>query len=162
MKCLVIALLSALLVLVARQSVLAEDGGEASPMGLAVSISPTQRLFATGDVIAKVPDLGAAETRAAIEAAHRAFPGWSKLLAKDRSKILRRWYDLIIAHADELALLLTKEQGKPLAEAKGEIIYGANFVEFFAEQAKRVKAKITDAENRPTLRRDPLTGEYRL
>lgn len=98
---------------------------------------------ATGEVIAKVPDLGAAETRAAIEAAHCALPPWSKLLAKERSKILRRWYELILAHADELALLLTQEQGKPLAEAKGEILYGANFVEFFAEEAKRVYGETT-------------------
>ena len=82
--------------------------------------------------------MGAAETNAAIEAAHRAFPAWSKLLAKERSKILRRWYELIVEHADELALLLTKEQGKPLAEARGEIVYGAAFVELFAEEAKRV------------------------
>jgi succinate-semialdehyde dehydrogenase / glutarate-semialdehyde dehydrogenase len=93
---------------------------------------------ATGEEIARVPEMGAAETNAAIAAAHRAFPAWSKLLAKERSKILRRWYDLIIEHADELALLLTKEQGKPLAEAKGEILYGAAFVELFAEEAKRV------------------------
>ncbi|MFA5902153.1 MAG: NAD-dependent succinate-semialdehyde dehydrogenase [Hyphomicrobium sp.] len=93
---------------------------------------------ATGEEITRVPELGAAETNLAIEAAHRAFPAWSKLLAKERSKILRRWYDLIVEHADELALLLTREQGKPLAEARGEIIYGANFVELFAEEAKRV------------------------
>ena len=93
---------------------------------------------ATGEEIARVPAMGAAETHAAIEAAHRAFPAWSKLLAKERSKIIRRWYELIIEHADELALLLTKEQGKPLAEAMGEIIYGAAFVELFAEEAKRV------------------------
>jgi succinate-semialdehyde dehydrogenase/glutarate-semialdehyde dehydrogenase len=93
---------------------------------------------ATGDVIARVPDLGRDEARAAIEAAHRAFPGWSHLLAKERARILRRWYELILEHADELALLLTKEQGKPLAEAKGEILYGAGFIEFFAEEAKRV------------------------
>ena len=93
---------------------------------------------ATGEEIARVPAMGAAETNAAIEAAHRAFPAWSKLLAKERAKIIRRWYELIIEHADELALLLTKEQGKPLAEAKGEIIYGAAFVELFAEEAKRV------------------------
>ncbi len=93
---------------------------------------------ATGEEIARVPAMGAAETHAAIEAAHRAFPAWSKLLAKERAKIIRRWYELIIEHADELALLLTKEQGKPLAEAKGEIIYGAAFVELFAEEAKRV------------------------
>jgi succinate-semialdehyde dehydrogenase/glutarate-semialdehyde dehydrogenase len=93
---------------------------------------------ATGEEIVRVPAMGAAETNAAIEAAHRAFPAWSKLLAKERSKIIRRWYELIIEHADELALLLTKEQGKPLAEAKSEIIYGAAFVELFAEEAKRV------------------------
>ena len=93
---------------------------------------------ATGEEIARVPAMGAAETNAAIEAAHRAFPAWSKLLAKERSKILRRWYELIVEHADELALLLTKEQGKPLAEARGEILYGAAYVELFAEEAKRV------------------------
>jgi len=93
---------------------------------------------ATGEVITKVPDMGVAHARSAIEAAHRALPQWSAKLAKERSAILRRWYDLIVAHADELALLLTKEQGKPLAEAKGEIIYGAGFVEFFAEEAKRI------------------------
>jgi succinate-semialdehyde dehydrogenase/glutarate-semialdehyde dehydrogenase len=93
---------------------------------------------ATGEEIARVPEMGAAETNAAIAAAHRAFPAWSKLLAKERAKILRRWYELIVEHADELALLLTKEQGKPLPEAKGEILYGAAFVELFAEEAKRV------------------------
>jgi succinate-semialdehyde dehydrogenase/glutarate-semialdehyde dehydrogenase len=93
---------------------------------------------ATGEEIARVPDLGARETNAAIAAAHRAFKPWSGRLAKERSKILRRWYELIVEHADELALLLTKEQGKPLAEAKGEILYGAGFVELFAEEAKRI------------------------
>ena len=93
---------------------------------------------ATGELIARVPEMGAAETRAAIDAAERAFKPWSKLLAKERSLILRRWYDLIIAHTEELALLLTKEQGKPLAEARGEVVYGAGFVEFFAEEAKRI------------------------
>jgi len=93
---------------------------------------------ASGEEIARVPAMGAAETNAAIDAAHRAFPAWSKLLAKERSKIIRRWYELIVEHADELALLLTKEQGKPLPEAKSEIIYGAAFVELFAEEAKRV------------------------
>jgi succinate-semialdehyde dehydrogenase/glutarate-semialdehyde dehydrogenase len=93
---------------------------------------------ATGEIITSVPDMGAAETRTAIEAAHRALADWSGKLAKERSAILRRWYDLIMANADDLALLLTREQGKPLAEAKGEIVYGASFVEFFAEEAKRV------------------------
>jgi succinate-semialdehyde dehydrogenase/glutarate-semialdehyde dehydrogenase len=93
---------------------------------------------ATGELLARVPDLGVAETRAAVDAAHRAFAPWSKRVAKDRANILRRWYELIIDHADELALLLSQEQGKPLAEAKSEIVYGAGFVEFFAEQAKRI------------------------
>ncbi len=93
---------------------------------------------ATGEVIAHVPALGVAETKQAIAAAHAAFKPWSKLLAKERSQVLRRWYNLIIEHVDELALLLTMEQGKPLAEAKGEIIYGANFVELFAEEGKRI------------------------
>ncbi len=93
---------------------------------------------ATGEVIARVPDLGVPETRAAILAASRALKPWSKLIAKDRANILRRWYELIVEHAGELALLLTAEQGKPLAEARGEVLYGASFVEFSAEEAKRV------------------------
>ncbi len=93
---------------------------------------------ATGAEITRVPDLGAIETRAAIEAAHAALKPWSRLTAKERAAILRRWHDLIVAHADDLALILTREQGKPLPEAKGEILYGAGFVEFFAEEAKRV------------------------
>jgi succinate-semialdehyde dehydrogenase / glutarate-semialdehyde dehydrogenase len=93
---------------------------------------------ATGDLITRVPEFGESETRRAIEAADRALPSWSKLLAKDRSKLIRAWHNLIVEHADELALLLTSEQGKPLAEAKGEILYAAGFIEFFAEEAKRV------------------------
>jgi succinate-semialdehyde dehydrogenase/glutarate-semialdehyde dehydrogenase len=88
--------------------------------------------------MARVPDFGEAETRQAIEAANRALPAWSKMLAKERSKRIRAWFDLMMENADELALLLTNEQGKPLAEAKGEIVYAAGFVEFFAEEAKRV------------------------
>ena len=93
---------------------------------------------ATGAAIARVPQLGAAEVRLAIEAAHRALPGWSSLLAKERSAILKRWYELQIRHAEELAQLMTAEQGKPLAEARGEVSYGASFVEWFAEEAKRI------------------------
>ncbi len=93
---------------------------------------------ATGVAIGRVPNLGAAETREAIEAAHRAFPAWSGLLAKERSAILRRWYELQLAHAEEIAQIMTAEQGKPLAEARGEVAYGASFVEFYAEEAKRV------------------------
>jgi succinate-semialdehyde dehydrogenase/glutarate-semialdehyde dehydrogenase len=93
---------------------------------------------ATGEVYAKVPSLGVAETKQAIAAAERALPAWSAMLAKDRSRILRKWYDLMMEHADELALLMTTEQGKPLAEAKGEVVYAASFIEFFAEEAKRI------------------------
>ncbi|MFZ0572669.1 MAG: NAD-dependent succinate-semialdehyde dehydrogenase [Rhodomicrobium sp.] len=93
---------------------------------------------ATGAAIARVPNFGATETKAAVEAAHRAFPGWSGRLAKERSAILRRWFDLQLRHAEELAQLMTAEQGKPLAEARGEVAYGASFVEFYAEEAKRI------------------------
>jgi succinate-semialdehyde dehydrogenase / glutarate-semialdehyde dehydrogenase len=93
---------------------------------------------ATGEIMARVPDFSESETRAAIEAASRALPAWSKLLAKERSRLLRRWFDLITQNTRELALLLTSEQGKPLAEAAGEIAYAAGFIEFFAEEAKRV------------------------
>jgi len=92
---------------------------------------------ADGSVIAQVADLGAAETRIAIEAAHRAFPAWAARTAKDRGAILRKWSDLILAHADDLARLMTAEQGKPLAESRGEVAYGASFIDWFAEEAKR-------------------------
>jgi succinate-semialdehyde dehydrogenase/glutarate-semialdehyde dehydrogenase len=90
-----------------------------------------------GAHLADVPDMGAAETRLAIEAAATAFEDWKKRAAGERSKLLRQWFDLMIAHIDDLAMLLTAEQGKPLAEAKAEIAYGASFVEWFAEEAKR-------------------------
>jgi len=93
---------------------------------------------ATGAVLGTVPDMGAGETRAAIEAAAAAFPAWAARTAKDRSTLLRRWHDLMLANADDLATLMTAEQGKPLAEAKGEITYAASFIEWFAEEAKRV------------------------
>ncbi|NWG30354.1 MAG: NAD-dependent succinate-semialdehyde dehydrogenase [Rhodocyclaceae bacterium] len=92
---------------------------------------------ASGEKLAEVPDMGAAETRRAIEAADAAWPAWRELTAKQRSAVLRRWYELIVAHADDLALLMTSEQGKPLAEARGEALYAASFVEWFAEEAKR-------------------------
>jgi len=93
---------------------------------------------ATGDELARVPNFGASETSAAIDAAHSAFPAWAAKLAKERSQILRRWFDLVQAHAEELAHLMSAEQGKPLAESRGEVAYGASFIEFFAEEAKRV------------------------
>jgi succinate-semialdehyde dehydrogenase / glutarate-semialdehyde dehydrogenase len=93
---------------------------------------------ATGAVLGTVPFMGADETRAAIEAAAAAFPAWAARTAKDRSTLLRRWHDLMLANADDLAILMTAEQGKPLAEARGEITYAASFIEWFAEEAKRV------------------------
>ena len=93
---------------------------------------------ATGEAIGEVPALGAAETRRAIEAAHRAFPAWRGMLAKERSAILRKLFELMIANTDDLAAIMTAEQGKPLAESKGEIAYAASFLEWFAEEGKRV------------------------
>lgn len=104
---------------------------------------------ANGEVIAKVPYLGADETREAIADADAAFKSWKKLLGKERGAILRKWYDLILENADDLAMIMTLEQGKPLAEAKGEIMYGASFVEFYAEEAKRIYG-----ETVPTFRGD--------
>lgn len=92
---------------------------------------------ATGDRVASVSDCAAADIDAAIEAAHNAFPAWRDQTGKARGAALRRWFDLITEHADDLAALMVAEQGKPLAEAKGEITYGASFVEWFAEEAKR-------------------------
>jgi len=93
---------------------------------------------ATGEQIGTVPNAGAAETRRAIEAASRAFPAWAAKTAKERAAILRRWNDLMLANVDDLAALMTAEQGKPLAESKGEIAYAASFIEWFAEEGKRV------------------------
>ena len=93
---------------------------------------------ADGAVIASVPDLGAAETRRAIAAAEAALPAWRARTAKERAAVLRRWFELIMAHQEDLAVLMTAEQGKPLAEARGEVAYGASFIEWFAEEGKRV------------------------
>ncbi|MGB0251963.1 MAG: NAD-dependent succinate-semialdehyde dehydrogenase [Paracoccaceae bacterium] len=93
---------------------------------------------ARGDVIAKVADLSRAQTARAIAAAEAAQKEWAAKTAKERANILRRWYDLMMENADDLGTILTAEQGKPLAEAKGEIGYGASFIEFFAEEAKRI------------------------
>lgn len=93
---------------------------------------------ATGQVVGTVPALGVAETERAIEAASVAFPAWAALAARERGAILRRWYELMLAHADDLAAIMTAEQGKPLAEARGEVVYAASFLEWFAEEAKRV------------------------
>ena len=93
---------------------------------------------ATGEKLGTVPRMGSAETRRAIEAASRALPAWRAKTAKERSSILRRWFELIMANQEDLAILMTAEQGKPLAESKGEISYAASFIEWFAEEAKRI------------------------
>lgn len=97
---------------------------------------------ATGEVLAEVANMGADETHRAIAAANAAFPAWSGLTALQRSNILEKWFDLIMANQDELAAILTAEQGKPLFEAKGEIAYGASYVKWFAEEARRVYGDI--------------------
>ena len=93
---------------------------------------------ATGAQIGTIPNMGTAETRRAIDAANAAWPAWRKKSAKERAAILRKWNDLILENTDDLALLMTTEQGKPLAESKGEVSYGASFIEWFGEEAKRV------------------------
>lgn len=103
---------------------------------------------ANGAVLAEVANMGADETRRAIEAAEAAFPAWSAMTALQRSNILEKWFDLIMANQDELAAILTAEQGKPLFEAKGEIAYGASYVKWFAEEARRVYGDIIPA-NQP-------------
>ena len=97
---------------------------------------------ATGAKLGTVPNMGADETRRAIVAANKAWPTWRAKTGKERSAILRRWFDLIMANQDDLARLMTMEQGKPLAESMGEIVYGGGFVEWFAEEAKRVYGDI--------------------
>lgn len=104
---------------------------------------------ANGVPVGTVPVMGAEDTRAAIEAAARALPAWSKRTAKDRAGILRRFAELMIANADDLAVIMTSEQGKPLAEARGEITYAASFIEWFAEEGKRVYGDVI-----PTFRAD--------
>ena len=93
---------------------------------------------ATGETLGSIPKLGETETRRAIEAANRAFPSWRAKTAQERSNILRRWYELLLENQEDLAVLMTAEQGKPLAEARGEIVYAASFIEWFAEEGKRI------------------------
>ena len=114
---------------------------------------------ATGALIAKVPRFGHAETVSAIELAARAFGPWARTLPKERAKILRRWFDLIIANREDIALIMTSEQGKPLAEARGEVDYAAGFIEFFAEEAKRIYGEINPtfrANSRILVLRQPI------
>jgi succinate-semialdehyde dehydrogenase/glutarate-semialdehyde dehydrogenase len=102
---------------------------------------------ATNAQIARVPNLNAADARRAIDAANAAWPAWRAKTGKERAAILRKWYDLIVANADDLAAIMTAEQGKPLAEARGEVTYGASFIEWFAEEAKRVAGDVLASPN---------------
>jgi succinate-semialdehyde dehydrogenase/glutarate-semialdehyde dehydrogenase len=97
---------------------------------------------ASGKLIAQVAACGAAEAERAVQAAEKAFPAWRAKTGKERAALLRKWNDLILAHADDLARLMTAEQGKPVPEARGEVIYGASFVEWFAEEAKRLRGDV--------------------
>jgi succinate-semialdehyde dehydrogenase/glutarate-semialdehyde dehydrogenase len=103
---------------------------------------------ATGAVLAHVPNMGTAETNEAVTAAREALPAWRAAPAKERAAVLRRWYELIVGNAGDLALIMTSEQGKTLAEAKGEIAYAASFPEFFAEEAKRIYGDLIPAPTR--------------
>jgi len=93
---------------------------------------------ATGEILGYVPDMGKAETTRAIEAAHAALAPWRGLLAKERAALMRRWFDLMMANQEDLAIIMTAEQGKPLTESRGEVAYGASFIEWFAEEGKRL------------------------
>ena len=103
---------------------------------------------ATGEAIANVADLSVADTTSAIDAAYAAKPDWASWTGKERAAVLRKWYDLIVANADDLATILTAEMGKPWAEARGEILYGAGFIEWFGEEAKRVYGDVIPGHQR--------------
>jgi succinate-semialdehyde dehydrogenase/glutarate-semialdehyde dehydrogenase len=114
---------------------------------------------ATGLKLADVPNLGSADALAAIAAADKAWPAWRAKTAKERHAVLMKWFSLIVANADDLARILTAEQGKPLAEARGEVVYGASFIEWFAEEAKRVYGETiptTDAAKRYLVLKQPV------
>ena len=123
-----------------RQQCYVNGGWTDAPSGDAIEVDNP----ATREVIGTVPAFGRDETRAAIEAADAAWRGWRSRPAKERAGLLRRWFELLMAYQDDLAVLMTTEQGKPLAEARGEIAYAASFVEWFAEEAKRVYGDVID------------------
>ena len=114
---------------------------------------------ASGGKLGTVPKMGAAETRRAIEAADAAYPGWRAKTAAERSALLRRWFELVLEHQEDLARLMTAEQGKPLHEARGEIVYAASFIEWFAEEAKRVYGDVIpqhQADKRIVVLKEPI------
>ncbi|MFJ4256330.1 NAD-dependent succinate-semialdehyde dehydrogenase [Pseudomonas monteilii] len=121
-----------------RQAMLINGGWVQADSGQSIEV----RNPATGELVAHVPNGGERETRRAIEAAERAMKGWRKTLPKERAKVLRKLYDLMLENLDDLAKIMTAEQGKPLVESRGEIIYAAGFIEWFAEEAKRVYGDI--------------------
>jgi succinate-semialdehyde dehydrogenase/glutarate-semialdehyde dehydrogenase len=114
---------------------------------------------ANGEVLAQVTDLDADDVRVAIEAAHAAFPAWRAKTAKERSVLMRKWFDLMMAHQEDLAQIMTAEQGKPLAETRGEVAYGASFIEWFAEEGKRIYGDViptNQAERRIIVLKEPI------
>src|SRR6476620_2206596 len=114
---------------------------------------------ATGEVVGSVPRLGRAETRAAIDAAARALPAWRKKTAKERAAVMRRWFDLMLANQEDLARLMTAEQGKPSVESRGEVAYAASFLEWSREEAKRVYVDTIpahQADNRILVVKEPI------
>ena len=138
-----------------RQQCYVDGAWIGAPGGAALDVTNP----ATGARIGTVPVLGAAETERAVAAAHRAFPAWAAKTAKERGALLRRWYELIVANADDIGTLMTAEQGKPLAEARGEVTYAASFVEWFAEEAKRLYGDVIpghQADKRILVLRQPV------
>jgi len=138
-----------------KESALINGKWLAADAGLTTGI----RNPASGELLGTVPVMGAAETRRAIEAAHAAMPAWSKKTAGERARLMRRWFDLMLANVDDLAAIMTAEQGKPLAESKGEIAYAASFIEWFAEEGKRVYGDIIpghQADKRIMVLRQPI------
>ncbi|MFC0131089.1 succinate-semialdehyde dehydrogenase I [Massilia eurypsychrophila] len=114
---------------------------------------------ATGETVGTAPHMGAAETKRAIDAANAAWPAWRKKPAKERAAVLRKWNDLMLENADDLALIMTAEQGKPLPEAKGEVVYAASFLEWFGEEAKRIEGDTLQspwADRRLVVTREPI------
>ena len=119
------------------------------PLSAATAAEDSKRFAvtnpATGEELALVSDLGAGQAEYAITAADGAWPDWRGKTARERATILRRWFDLVMQHQEDLARLMTAEQGKPLAEARGEVAYGASFIEWFAEEARRVYGDVIPA-----------------
>jgi succinate-semialdehyde dehydrogenase/glutarate-semialdehyde dehydrogenase len=114
---------------------------------------------ADGEALGAVPGMGAAEARRAIEAAHRALPAWSKKTAGERARIMRKWFELMLSNQEDLAVIMTAEQGKPLAESRGEIAYAASFIEWFAEEGKRIYGDVIpghQADKRILVLRQPI------